>query len=97
LIFFAFLLSFFIPSARLKLPVNNEFQSDVETIIKDYPNSFQQYTSDDFETAKSSFHNFYDQLNNLTIHFEGKRSFHLQGVYESPSEEKKGKTMNLAK
>ncbi|MCW3118271.1 MAG: hypothetical protein JWM28_2353 [Chitinophagaceae bacterium] len=135
LIFFVFFLSFFIPSAQLKLPINSGFQSDVETIIKDYPNSFQHYigeelvanpqstdylsmlqvngseechitkypakgrsrysfqavmlTTDDFETAKSSFHNFYKQLNNLSVHIGSGWSFQLQGAYETPSEEKK--------
>ena len=135
LISFAFLFAFLIPSAQLKLPINNGFQNDVETILKDYPNSFRQYlgeelvtnpqstdytsllkvsgseecritkypgkkrnrysfqavmlTTDDFESAKSSFHNFYIQLNHLAIHMSGSRTFQLQGVYESPSEEKK--------
>ncbi|MES1215140.1 MAG: hypothetical protein ABUT20_06475, partial [Bacteroidota bacterium] len=45
--------------------------------------------TDDFEKAKNSFHNLYTQLNNLAVHFEGARSYHLQGAYESPEEEKK--------
>jgi hypothetical protein len=41
-------------------------------------------TTDNFEEAKKKFRLLYSQLNNLTL-----KSMHLQGIYQSPVEEKK--------
>jgi len=47
LIIFAFLLSAFVSGAQTTPPVKSDFQNDLETIIKDYPNSFHQYIGDE--------------------------------------------------
>jgi len=46
-------------------------------------------TTEDFETAKNKFQAFYNQLNNMPVRFSHNEASRLQGVYESPTEEKK--------
>jgi hypothetical protein len=67
-----------------------------ECIITKYPAkkrnrySFQavMQSTEDFENAKAAFNSYYNQLNNLGIHF-ATQAYSLKGVYESPDEEKK--------
>lgn len=43
-------------------------------------------TTEDFEKAKKKYKSLFNQLNNLSIHASGMKSFHLKGKFEEPDE-----------
>lgn len=53
------------------------------------------FRSADFEQAKTSFHDFYNQICNTIIKIEGEKPFILNGKYEVPDGEKKATTVRF--
>lgn len=133
-LFLLFAASFFTASAQVKQLTYNAFQTDVEHVIMDYPNSFQHFigeelvknpqstdyssllkirgsedcritkypserknfysfqsvllTTEEFETAKEKFSNYYRQLSNLSVRLSN-TTLNLKGEYETPDDSKK--------
>jgi hypothetical protein len=50
-------------------------------------------TTENFDKARQKFKSLFNQLNNLSLDMGGGRSFHLNGKYETPLEEKKFATV----